>query len=120
MPGVGVFMLKTLSKISWQEAAENETVYAIGEQKPVGNKQNAYKFTGKFSIQEGEIFNIIQSCGVQSAIQIPNATLSITSLLGGPSYNFKNLCINNSSIDFGAKDKESVRNMDWTALDVTN
>ena len=118
IPGAGVFMLQTMGNIGWSDTAENELIYAVGDEYPIGNKQNAFKFSGKFSIQEGEMYNILVNAGLDSAIQIPNATLSITSLLGGPSYTYIGVCINSSTIDVKAKDKESMRNMDFTAMRV--
>ena len=120
IPGSNVYMLKTAVSIGWTEAAEGELIYAVGNEFPIGNKQNAFSFKGKLSIQEGEMFNILQNEGLVSAIQLPNVTISITSTVGGPSYTFSGLCINTSAIDVKAKDKETLRNLDWTAINVTN
>lgn len=116
IPGVGVFMLKTVNQISWQDSAENEMIYRVGDEFPIGNKQNAYKFSGKLSIQNGEMFSILQDAGLVSAIQIPNATISVTSLTNGPSITYSGMCINTSGVDVKAKDKETLVNMDWTAI----
>lgn len=119
IPGVGVFMMKTINNIGWGETAENELIYAIGDTEPIGNKQNASKYSGKFSAQEGEMYNILVAAGIKTATKIQNATLSITSLTGGPSYTFTGMCINTSNIDIKAKDKESIRSLDWTAISIS-
>jgi hypothetical protein len=119
IPGVGVFMLKTLNNLGWDEAADNEMIYAIGDTEPIGNKQNASKYSGKFSIQEGEMYNILVAAGTKSAIKLQNVTLSITSLVGGPAYTFSGMCLNTSGIDVKAKDKESIRNIAWTAISIS-
>jgi len=118
IPGVGVYMLGTVNTIGWDDSVENELIYAVGEQYAVGNKQNAYKFAGAFSLQNGEMDSILSEAGLKSATQIPNAILSITSLVGGPSYTYLNMCLNTSKVSVKAKDKETLVNIDWTATNV--
>ena len=118
IPGVKVFTPQTISNLSWSDSTDNEMVYAVGTAEPIANKQNANKYSGKLTIQEGEMYRILKDAGLDSAIQINNATLSLASLVGGPGYTYTGLCINTSSIDVKAKDKESMRNLDWTAISV--
>ena len=118
IPGSGVYMIQTMNNISWSDTAENELIYAVGEENPIGNKRNANKYSGKFALQAGEMYNILQAAGLKTAIQVPSCILSITSISGGPQYTYSGLCLNSSGVDVKAKDKESVVSIDWTAISV--
>lgn len=118
IPGVGTFMVQTLNNVSYDDQAENEIIYAVGSQYPIGNKQNAFKFSGKFTIQNGEMNQILTKAGLVSAIQIPDATLSITSIDGKFSRTHSGMCINTGGVDIKAKDKETPINCSWTAIEV--
>ena len=118
IPGVGVSMLQTMDSISWEDSVENELIYAVGNQYAIGNKQNAFKFSGSFSLQNGEMDQVLSNAGLKSATQVPGAILSITSLTGGPSYTYINMCLNTSKVSVKAKDKETLVSIDWTATNV--
>jgi hypothetical protein len=119
IPGSGVYPILTASNISWEDAAETEMIYAVGSEYPIGNKQNAFSFKGKLSMQNGEMARILNGANLITAIQIPNAVLSITTN-NGPSYTYSGLLINTSSVDVKNKDKESLVSMSWTAIMITN
>ena len=108
----------TAASISWNETADNELIYTVGNEEPIGNKQNTRKYSGKFSMQVGELELILLAAGLKSAIQIPNATLSIVAVNNAFSKTFAGICINTSATDIKAKDKESIVNLDWTAISV--
>lgn len=120
VPSINVFMIQTANMISWSEAAEGELIYRVGDEYPIGNKQNAFSFKGKFALQAGEMAQILAACGLVLAITLPGASLSITTVDGTLSYTYIGICINTSGVDVKAKDKESIQNLDFTALNVTN
>jgi hypothetical protein len=115
VPNAGTFPIITADSINWQIAREEETIYAIGEEDPIGNKRNAVKYSGKFSIQVGEMSAILQSAGLVEMTQIAGATLAITAVQGGFSKTFSGMNINTESVDVKAKDKQSMASLDWTA-----
>lgn len=115
IPGVSTFMLQTANAISWSEQAENELIYRVGDEEPIGNKNNANKYSGKFSLQVGELETILKAAQVSSGIKIANAVLSITATAGAFSKTWSGMCFTGSASDVKAKDKESIVNLDWTA-----
>lgn len=115
VPNVGSFPIITADSISWQNAREEETIYAIGEENPIAAKRNATKYSGKLSIQVGEMSAILQSAGLVDTTQIANATLAITAVQGGFSRTYSGMNINTESVDVKAKDKQSMASLDWTA-----
>lgn len=113
------FPLLTADSVEWTNASENEDIYAIGTQDPVGNKSNANKYSGKFSLQTGELSLILQLCGFRSAIEMRGCTLAITAIVGGYSKVYSGLNVNNENNSVKAKDKQSMTALDWNALIVT-
>lgn len=120
IPGSGVYPILTATELSWEETAEGELIYGIGSEFAIGNKQNAYAFKGKLSLQVGELFQILQDAGIVSAIQVPNCVLSITSTVSGPTYTYSNLLFNSASASVKPKDKESIYAMAWVAAAMGN
>lgn len=118
IPNGGTFPLKTVDSFSWNNAAEEESIYVIGERDPQANKQNAVKRTGKMTMQVGELSAILMSVGLLEATQITGATLAITALVGGFQRTYSGMNINTESVDVKAKDKQSIVNLDWSALSV--
>lgn len=116
--GINVFMLQTVEEISWNDSAENELIYAVGNEYAIGNKQNSYKFSGKLSMQNGEMHNILQQIGLPSAVLLPNVILSVISLAGGPATTYTGMCINTAAVSIKRKDKESIISLDWTAINI--
>lgn len=119
IPGKGAFPLLTLETIDQDIAREQETIYAIGEEKPIAEKTNAVKYAGKLTIQVGEISAILQLCGFIESTMIKGATLAITAIQGGFSRVYSGLNINTEGISVKAKDKQSMANLTWAALDVS-
>lgn len=115
VPGNAAFPILTADSISWTVEREEESIYSIGEENPIGNKRNATKYSGKFSIQVGEMSAILQSAGLLESTQIANATLAVTAIQGGFSRTFSGMNINTESVDIKAKDKQSMASLDWTA-----
>ena len=118
VPGSGVFILKTAESISWNHAVENELIYAVGDTNAIGNKQNATKYSGKLTMQAGEMELILLATGLQSAIQIPNATLSIIATGSTLNKTYTGICINTEDVSIKAKDKQSMVSLDLTAQNI--
>lgn len=110
------FPLLTVSSVDWNDASEGEDIYAIGTEEPIGNKTNANKYSGKLSLQVGELNAILSGSGFNSAIRIRNATLAITALTGGYAKTYKNVNILTDSSATKAKDKESLTSLDFNAI----
>lgn len=118
IPGAGSFPIITADSINWSNAREEETIYAIGEEEPIAAKRNAVKYSGKFSIQVGEMSAILQSAGLVESTQIAGATLAITAVQGGFNRTYSGMNINTESVDVKAKDKQSMVSLDWTATSI--
>jgi hypothetical protein len=112
---VGSFPIITADSINWSNTREEETIYAIGEEEPIGAKRNAVKYSGKLSLQVGEMSAILQVAGLADMTQIAGATLAITAVQGGFSRTYSGMNINTESVDVKAKDKQSMVSLDWTA-----
>jgi hypothetical protein len=115
VPGAGSFPIITADSISWSNAREEETIYAIGEEEPIGAKRNAVKYSGKLSVQVGEMSAILQQAGLVEMTQIAGATLALTAVQGGFNRTYAGMNINTESVDVKAKDKQSMVSLDWTA-----
>lgn len=118
IPGVGAFPIITADSFSWTNEREEETIYAIGEENPIGAKRNATKYEGSISIQVGEMSAILQSAGLVESTQIAGATLAINAVQGGFARTWSGMNINTESVDFAAKDKQTMASLDWTATAV--
>lgn len=118
IPGGGTYKLLTLDNIDITVSAEEELIYAVGEEDAIGNKQNARKVTGKMSIQIGEIDSILNIEGFTDAVRILGATLACTAIRGGIARTLKQLNINTETWSIKRRDKESLSSLDFTALTV--
>lgn len=118
IPGGGTYPLLTLDNVDMTVAAEEELIYAVGEEDAIGNKQNARKVTGKFSIQVGEWGSLLALEGLSDGVRIIGATLACTAIRGGFARTLKKMNINNESISIKRRDKESLASLDFTALQI--
>lgn len=116
IPGGGTYKLLTLDNVDITVAAEEELIYAVGEEDAVGNKQNARKITGKLSLQIGEIGVICEAEGLSDAVRIQGATLACVAVRGGIGRTLKQLNINSEAWAIKRRDKESISSLDFTAL----
>lgn len=116
--GGGKYPIETLESLSWQETSEGETIYAIGSEDPIGEKSNANKYGGKFSLQLGEMFAILSLEGLVSGIRIRNAVIAITAPTAGFNKTFKGTNINTANVDIKRKDKESLVNCDFNCVGI--
>ncbi len=110
------FPLLTVASIDWNDASENEDIYAIGQEDPIGNKSNANKYSGKISLQVGEANALLSLSGYNSFIRVRGATLAITALTGGYAKTYLNVNINSDMSSTKAKDKESLTGIDFNAI----
>lgn len=110
------YPLLTVDSINLDIAVEEELIYVVGEEDAQGNKQNARKFTGKLSMQVGEISAILLLNGLTDATRITGATLACTALRGGFQRVLRTCNINTETIDIKRKDKESLCSMNMSAL----
>lgn len=116
--GGGTYLLETLESLSWSETSEGETIYAIGQEDPIGEKSNANKYGGKMVIQNGEMNSILLLEGLVSAIRIRNAVVAITGIVGGFAKTFLGANINTANVDLKRKDKESLINCDFNCVGI--
>lgn len=116
--GGGSYKLLTLESISMSETSEGETIYAVGEEDPIGEQSNANKYSGKLGLQVGELNAILLIEGLRSAIRIRNATISVVALKGGFSRTYLGCNINTSTCDVKRKDKESLYSLDFAAVGI--
>lgn len=113
--GVTYEML-TVESIDLDIATEEELIYGVGNEDPIGNKQNARKYSGKISLQAGEILSIRNIAGLPDATRLTNCTLAVSAIRGGLQYVFRNVNINSEAISIKRKDKETLVNLTLTAL----
>jgi hypothetical protein len=118
IPGSPPFPIITADSIGWNNSREEETIYAIGEEEPIANKRNAAKYSGKLSVQAGEMFSILSIAGLRDSTQIAGATLAITAVRGGFGRVWSGMNINTESLDVKAKDKQTIVSLDWTAQSI--
>jgi hypothetical protein len=114
-PGT-VFVFQTLSSIGWNVSAENEVFYAVGNKWPIGIDNNAYKMSGKMTMQAGELFSLQKIFGVASLVFSPSSILGVVALDGTFSKTFSGVMYHTDAIDIKNKDKESLVSMDWAAI----
>ena len=110
------FPLLTVSSIDWNDTNENELIYGIGTVEPIGNKTNASAYKGKITMQVGEANALLSIAGYNSFIRVANATLAITSVIGGYSKVYLDVNINSDQSATKAKDKESLTGVDFTSI----
>lgn len=110
------YPLQTVDNIDQNESAENEVIYAVGTNLPIGNKTNAESYGGRLGIQNGELNAILLLQGYPTAIRITNATIAITAFTGGYAKTYTGVNIHGSALNVKSKDKQSVANLDFTAL----
>lgn len=113
------FPLLTVDSIDWEDASENEDIYAVGTEDPIGNKSNANKYSGKITLEIGESNALLSVCGFNSAIRIRNATLAITAIVGAYSKVYNAVNINRDASSTKAKDKSSMTSWDFSAVSLT-
>lgn len=110
------FPLLTVNGLDWNDASENEEIYAMGSEEPIGNKSNANSYKGKITLQVGELNAILALSGFNSAIRVRGATLGITAITGGYAKVYKNVNFNTDNSSSKAKDKESLVSIDWSSI----
>lgn len=115
----GTYPILTGTNLSWSDASENESIYAIGQEDPIGEKSNANKYSGKLTLQAGEINAILGLEGFPSAIRIRGAVLAVTGLSGVFKKTYSGINFNSANFDITNKSKESLMNIDFNALSIS-
>jgi len=116
IPGGGTYPLKTTDSFSYAIAKENELIYAIGTEEPVGNKGNAKSYNCSLSMQAGEVNAILLLEGLTSMVDISGAVVGATAIQGGLNKTFTSVNIHTEGGDVKRKDKETLVKMDCTAI----
>ena len=110
------YPILTAETFGYSTQREQETIYSIGSEEPIGEKRNAAKYSGKISLQNGEMSAILQVAGYTEATQVTGATLAIASTNGVFNRVYGLVNINTEGLDVKAKDKQTIVNLDWNAL----
>lgn len=114
--GGKTYPILTAETIGQSISVEEELIYVVGEEDAQGNKQNSRSVKGKLAMQLGEMDKILKLEGLQDATRINGATIAVTAIKGGFARVYKNVNINMEDFAIKAKDKQSIINMDFTAL----
>lgn len=114
-----VFPMKTVNSIEWTVSAENEQFYAVGQKNPYGNDNNAYKYAGKLSCEAGEAFSLYAANGIKSGVFFLPSVLGIVALDGTYTFTFLGVLFTSDANSIKSKDKNSIVNLDWTAIGLT-
>lgn len=110
--------LLTLSAFDASVKTEDETIFAIGEVEPIGEKSNGTQYTGKLEIQAGELYAYMKIKGYANPTEIRNANLALTSLDGLINFVYSGVNIISGDFSIKAKDKQSMISMNWKAVSV--
>lgn len=114
------YPLLTVSDFGADVKVEDETIYAIGQNDPIAEKTNGEQITGKFTIQAGELANILNTQGLATAARIRGAVLAISTIDGliNKVYGGVNITSEGSSVK--AKDKNTPVELNYKAVNITS
>jgi|GEM_PF-1669080 hypothetical protein len=99
---------------------ESKTIYAIGQEEPIGTKRNAAKYTGSIGVQVGEIMTALKLLGLVEPTQISGGVLAFASLNPlGLQCVFESVNINSGKLSVKSQDKDSIVNLSWEAISVS-
>lgn len=118
IPGGVTAPLNSVESYGYEAKVEDETIYAIGQDEPIGEKQNAAQYSGKLSLQAGELQALLAASGLVLGTQIKGATLSIVTFAGDLLHVWKSVNVISQSGDVKAKDKQTLVNLTWKAVGV--
>lgn len=119
LPSGNIYPILTAEMIDWDESSEGETIHAVGEEDPIAEQSNANKYSGKFSLQTGELTQILRLEGLNTAIAIRNSTIAITGLKTAFKKTFAGVNINKSSGGAKNKDKQTLTGLDYAAISIS-
>jgi hypothetical protein len=108
--------LFTVDSFDFDDTADTEGIYGIGQADPIGIQSNINKYSIKMTLQLGELNAYLAVCGFSSAIQIRGAQTSVSALTGGfsKSYQYCNCSTDTSSIK--VKDKDTKVSIDFLSI----
>lgn len=112
----GTYQLLSTDAIDLNVSVEDELIYAVGSEDPIGNKQNARKRTGKLIIQLGEIYSMLALEGLLDATYVNGATLAVTAIQGAFERTWKQVNFNTDNLPIKGKDKQTLVTIDFSAL----
>ena len=112
------FPLLTLQDFGSSIKKEEETIYAIGEIDPIAEKSTGKGYSGKVSIEAGELTRILLATGLTDATDIQGAQLGITSKDGFYHRVYSGVNINSEDTDFKVKDRHIPVPLTWKAISV--
>ena len=110
------FPLLTAVSMGDSHKTEDETIFAIGEADPIGEKTNGNQYTGKLEIQNGEMNNILRVLNIASPIFIKGAQIAKTTYDGLINQVYSGVNIISADFDMKAKDKSTVVSCNWKAV----
>jgi len=116
IPGLGAFPFATTDSLSYNIAIESEPVHVLGSENPIGIGRNARKYSGKLSMQMGEIAAIKLATGLKDMTMISAAVLTATSLTGSFVMTWSGVVINTEGLDVKSKDKQTICSLDWEGV----
>lgn len=116
--GFGAFPIKTLKRISWEEAATEEVFFAVGEVEGVAYNTSDFQYSGNMDIQYGELMSIASIVGVTSILYLPFSTLSIASLSNVFNKTFISMKFARISGDIDGKALETPMGLKWGCLSI--
>lgn len=112
------YPLKTITDFGTSAKVEDESIYAIGAEDPIAEKVTGTQYTGKLSLQAGELDAILRSQTLSAATQIRGSQLGITAISGTFARIYGTVNITTEDLDVRAKDKQSIISLGWKALSV--
>lgn len=119
-----VYPIMTAESIGWSIERESETIHAIGQEEPIANKRNNAKYSGSLVLQVGEMETILRAALLPECSSISGAVLAITSLstanFAGLVRTFSGINVLSESLDIKNKDKQTLINLKWEALTMSN
>lgn len=113
------YNLTTLESIETNVKIDTETFHAIGSEQPIGEKRNNRAFSGKLTLQFGELLTILKAKSLIDATRVVDATLSIANIDNTVKRTWTGMNINTEAFKVGSKDKQTLIDLDWTALNMS-
>jgi hypothetical protein len=114
LPGKTLPLL-TVETFDYDIKKEDEVIYAIGDEEPIGIKTTASSYEGKFSVQAGELASFLVANGFTNVTELTGGVIGISTFDGLFGRFFMNISLTSEGFSLKAKDKQSLVNIDWKA-----
>lgn len=112
------YPLFTVAGFETNIQCETETFYRAGDEKPIAEKRNNKSYSGKLTVQAGELSMALKVFGLNDTTQIVDATLSICDTFGRVARAYLGFNINTELLSITANDKKTLISCDWKAVDL--